>query len=295
MSHILPAPAKINLHLHVRAILDNGMHELDTSFVFTDACDRLTFNAAHDIQVTCSLPHLGGENNLVYRVLHAFQKHCSINNGLAVHIEKKLPEQSGLGGGSSDAATALIYANELWQRRLNRQQLIDFSTPFGADIPCFLYGRASLASGIGERLIDYPEALPNSTLLMAWPGSGLSTAEVFRHFDGHFAMQLKDQDHRALTPSEGVDTMRRDLTSMGQNDLEASACSLNKQVSTLLQFLRRHSDYAWMSGSGSTCVALMDSKQAADALALQVKAAGLASWTHTGKLLRMHPVQLGLE
>jgi len=291
-ANTLPAPAKINLHLHVSAILDNGMHELDTSFVFTEACDLLTFAPDPDIRVSCSRPHLGGESNLVHKVLCGLQKHCGGNAGLAVHIEKNLPEQSGLGGGSSDAATALLYANTFWQCGLSRQQLIEFATPFGADIPCFLYGRASLAAGIGEKLADYPEPLPDSTLLMAWPGSGLSTADVFHHFDQHFTAQLPRPSPRSLTLSEGVDTMRRDSPRVGQNDLEASACSLNQQVGKLLQALRHCSDRVWMSGSGSTCVALLDSKQEADALALQIKAGGFASWTHTGKLLRMHPVQL---
>jgi len=226
MNPSLPAPAKINLHLHVRAILDNGMHELDTSFVYTEACDRLTFSAAHDLQVSCSRSHLGGEHNLVYRVLHEFKQHCSVHSGLAVHIEKNLPEQSGLGGGSSDAATALLYANDFWQCRLSREQLIEFATPFGADIPCFLYGRASLASGVGDKLVDYPGALPDGTLLMAWPGSGLSTADVFSHFDEHFGSRLLAQGHRTLTHSGGVDTMRRDSTRVGQNDLEASRMTL---------------------------------------------------------------------
>jgi len=291
LANTLPAPAKINLHLHVSAILANGMHELDTSFAFTEACDLLTFNPAPDIRVSCSRPHLGGEANLVHKVLCSLQKHCRTHAGLAVHIEKNLPERSGLGGGSSDAATALLYANTFWQCGLNRQQLIEFATPFGADIPCFLFGRASLATGIGEKLTDYPEPLPDSTLLMAWPGSGLSTADVFRHFDKHFAAQLPQPGPRSLTRSEGVDTMRRDPVTVGQNDLEASACSLNQQVGKLLQGLRRCSGHVWMSGSGSTCVALLDSKQEADALALQIKAGGLASWTHTGRLLRKHPVQ----
>lgn len=293
---ILPAPAKINMHLHITGILDHGMHELDTSFVFTEACDKLSFSPARHIQVSCSSNHLSGEQNLVHRLLSAFRDHVSVQQGLHIHIDKILPEQAGLGGGSSDAATALLFANHLWGCQLNRQALIEFSAPFGADIPCFLYGKASLASGIGEKLIDYPEALPTGTLLMAWPGTGLSTAEMFRHFDAN----LPAGHPNALTPSETVDTMRRDPANLGQNDLESSACELNPQVKELLQCLRQSGRLAWMSGSGSTCVALFDSQPEADDMALQLKASGLAGWTHTGRLVRTHPVgerliQDGLE
>ncbi len=294
-STTLPAPAKINLHLHVRAILDNGMHALDTSFVFTEACDLLHFQASDRIQVSCSRAHLGGEHNLAHRIITAFQKQQGVNQGLSVHIEKHLPEQAGLGGGSSDAATALLYANKLWGCGLSRQQLIDFAVPFGADIPCFLYGRASLATGIGERLMHYPEPLPAGILLMAWPGSGLSTAAVFKHFDMHRARHLlSGSEHppqaAGLTGSEGLDNMRRDSIVIGHNELEASACSLNPQVDSLLHFLRQKSDQAWMSGSGSTCVALLPDRQQADAIADAVRTSDLASWTHIGRLVERHPV-----
>ncbi|MDX8407336.1 MAG: 4-(cytidine 5'-diphospho)-2-C-methyl-D-erythritol kinase, partial [Mariprofundaceae bacterium] len=206
----LPAPAKINLHLHIRSVMENGLHELDTSFAFTEAHDLLHFSPANSIEVSCSEAHLGGERNLVHRVLTALQQQRQVKQGLRVHIDKQLPEQAGLGGGSSDAATALMYANKAWGCKLSQAQLIDFSAPFGADIPCFLYGRASLASGIGEKLVDYPEALPEQALLLAWPGSGLSTAAVFRHFDEHMTAPSASGPETsrptvALTGSGGLD------------------------------------------------------------------------------------------
>jgi len=294
----LPAPAKINLHLHIRSVLEGGMHELDTSFAFTEAHDLLHFRPADTIEVSCSEIHLGGEHNLIHRVLTALQQQQRVNQGLSVHIDKRLPEQAGLGGGSSDAATALMYANKVWNCNLSAAQLIDFAAPFGADIPCFLYGRASLASGIGERLMDYPEPLPDQTLLLAWPGSGLSTAAVFKYFDEHMPDPLVSapetrQPTAALTGSGGLDTMRRDSVIIGHNDLEASACILNPQVADLLHFLRSHAERAWMSGSGSACVALLPEKQQADDLADLLLTKGLAAWTHSGRLVERHPVQIG--
>ncbi|TLS76020.1 4-(cytidine 5'-diphospho)-2-C-methyl-D-erythritol kinase [Mariprofundus erugo] len=283
MTLTLPAPAKINLYLSVTRIRDDGMHDLDTAFAFSQACDTLHFQAAETISVTCSRPHLGGEANLVHRVLSALRDRHNIRQGLSVHIEKSIPEQAGLGGGSSDAATALLAANKLWQTGLTREELIAFATPFGADIPCFLYGQASIASGVGDRLHPYPDPLPDTTMLLAWPGSGLSTARVFEHFD---------RTHPALTTHQGVDTMRAGIHQMGHNDLEEAACSMNKSMACLLEELRNCSDIAWMSGSGSACIALFQQAEQACETAQVLQARQLAGWTHTGSICSTHPVQL---
>ena len=275
----LPAPAKINLYLHITAIRNNGMHELDTAFAFTEACDLLSFEASPNIQVSCSEPALSGEQNLVQQVLQAFKAQHNIIQGLHVHIDKHIPTQAGLGGGSSDAATAIMAANNIWNIHASRDVLIDFATAFGADIPCFLYGKASLASGIGATLSHYPQALPSQILLLARPASGLSTADVFRHFDS------------TLTTPNTLDTMRRDSPSIGENDLEASACALNPDVAQLLACLRQQTDTAWMSGSGSTCVALFDSHQQAQHVSDLLHKKNLASWTHTGNICDIHPMQ----
>lgn len=281
MNITLPAPAKINLHLHINGRRSDGMHELDTAFAFTQACDELHFTDADILQVTCSLPHLSGEKNLVFQLLHAFKANHHIEQGLAIQIRKELPEQSGLGGGSSNAATALLAANHIWNTRISIEEMIEFAAPFGADIPCFLYGRASMARGIGEKLVDYPAPLPEQVLLLAWPGVGLSTAEVFRHFDS--------TDH-ALTPSEALDTMRRDPAGLGSNDLEASACSLSPDVRRLLDCMRQQTEFAWMSGSGSACAALFDDERQANATAEKLKDQSLATWMHIGKMIATHPV-----
>ncbi|WP_100264844.1 4-(cytidine 5'-diphospho)-2-C-methyl-D-erythritol kinase [Mariprofundus ferrinatatus] len=285
MKRSLPAPAKINLHLFVTAIRDDGMHELDTSFAYTDICDEVIIEDCAELKVTCSNPSLSGERNLVYRLLEAFRARHGISDGLALHIVKHIPEQAGLGGGSSDAATALLAANRLWKAGCSLQELIAFAAPFGADIPCFLYGRTSWAHGIGERLNDYPEVLPEKTLLLVWPGSGLSTAEVFRHFDHEV-----DSGRRSLTPYGGVDTIRPNSANLGRNDLEGSACSLSNGVSQLLSSLRKESVLAWMSGSGSTCIALFSDSGQAGKVAAQLKAQNPSFWTHVGSMRERHPL-----
>ncbi|MDQ6996324.1 MAG: 4-(cytidine 5'-diphospho)-2-C-methyl-D-erythritol kinase [Mariprofundus sp.] len=287
MTHTFPAPAKINLHLRVSRIRADGMHELDTAFAYAELSDQLRISMAEGIKVECSQPHLSGEKNLVHQILAAFREKHGIKQGLYVYIDKHIPEQAGLGGGSSDAATALMAANRLWGVQATMDALIDFATPFGADIPCFIYGRASLAQGVGERLQDYPLALPSDALLLARPATGLSTAEVFRHFDRSHHLD------RTLTTSEVLDTIRRDSPQLAENDLEASACSLNADVAGLLQCLRSYSDRVWMSGSGSACIALFEHRLQANEVAALLKQQQVANWSHVGRIKRLHPMLIG--
>jgi len=281
-----PAPAKINLHLQVTRTLENGFHELDTSFAYVDVEDQLQIAPAETLTVTCSNPAFNGANNLVHQLLEALQQQYGITAGLSVHIDKRLPDQAGLGGGSSDAATALWVANIHWGLNLPVEELISFATPFGADIPCFLFGRASLAQGVGEKLTDYPAPLPEGVLLLAYPGIGLSTPAVFQSYDKHA------ENAGSLTHHDSADTIRGlSGRAIGHNDLEASACSISSEVERLLEQMRNLSERAWMSGSGSTCVALFDDHLQAESAASLLIEKKLATWMHIGKLLGEHPMQ----
>jgi len=310
-SNIVLAPAKINLHLNITGIFADGRHELDTSFAFVDVCDTLHITASKQLSVSCSIASLSGEKNLVFQVLQALKEKYPVQQGLDVYIDKKLPAEAGLGGGSSDAASAILAANQRWGLQLSKQELIDFSASFGADIPCFLFGEASLATGIGDKLMPYPEALPSTHLCLARPSKGLSTKEVFQHFDNQESNRnrlfLKDKNrhnqikkeacklHKTqspLTHQASADTMRaasQGKVSIGENALEESAIALLPEVGLLLQAMRQKADLAWMSGSGSTCIALCSTQQQAILLADDLQQKGLASWTHAGRLLDKHP------
>lgn len=184
-----------------------------------------------------------------------------------------------------------MVANRYWKLELSTEELITFAAPFGADIPCFLFGQASLASGIGEQLSIYPEKLPEEYILLAHPGVGLSTPTVFNCYD--------EQLNRvsALTHHNHVDNIRdrskiaTGETAIGSNDLEACACSLSSEVDCLLKEMRRASKMAWMSGSGSTCIALFANRQEAEDAANMLQDRKLSNWTHVGKLLKKHPLQ----
>jgi len=285
-SNAVLAPAKINLHLQITSLFDDGRHELNTSFAFVDVYDTLHIQIAKKLQVECSISELSGENNLVFQVLNALQKQYKCDKGLDIYIEKHLPAEAGLGGGSSDAASALLAANDLWQLKLSQQQLISLATPFGADIPCFLYGQASLAKGVGEKLTPYPESLENQYICLARPKHGLSTRAVFQHYDQQANLKIP------LTHHIAADTIRaasQGKVPVGENALEKSAMALLPEIDLLLKTMREFSSMAWMSGSGSTCVASCSSYTEATQLAKHLQQCGMASWTHAGKLLNKHP------
>ena len=287
MLPIYEAPAKVNLHLAITDIRDDGYHTLDTSFVYVDVGDRLHITLAEALQVVCSQTDLSGKSNLVYQVLLAFKARYHVQQGLSVYIDKLLPSQAGLGGGSSDAATALWVANHLWGVGCTQAELIEFAAPFGADIPCFLFGQASSATGIGEYLQPYTRDIPSQNIVIAWPGVGVSTVSAFHHFDQNRFHALTEEKSaakvRARSGAGGFD--------LGYNDLEQSAVALCSPLAAMLESMRAQSERAWMSGSGSACIAICHSSQEAHDLAVNLQENGLATWVHIGYLSQTHPLR----
>jgi len=203
-----------------------------------------------------------------------------------VHVIKRIPEQAGLGGGSSDAATAIMVANRQWNLGLSIEEMIEFAAPFGADIPCFLFGRASAATGMGERLTPLASKLPSDHVLLAFPGIGVSTAEVFHHFDQEVELTLNRQPDNIRHHSSSKVSIDR----LGLNDLEAFAVKLCPSLGKLLAAMRSAGGISWMSGSGSACVGILASRSAEIALAGELQSRGLATWIHAGKLMDIHPM-----
>jgi len=289
MSDMYPAPAKVNLHLAITDVREDGYHALDTSFVYVDVGDILHINLADRLEVRCSDAALSGEKNLVYQVLAAFKKKYNIQLGLDVYIEKVLPSQAGLGGGSSDAATALMVANRLWDVGCDVDELIHFAVVYGADIPCFLFGQASSALGVGDKLIPYLDDVPLQNIVLAWPGAGVSTARAFQYYDENNSHALTEEKSAAKVRARS-DGLGFEL---GYNDLEPSAISLCKPLAAMLMRMREKSERAWMSGSGSACVAVCHSSKQAQELVRDLQNSSLATWVHMGRFCHKHPVQEG--
>lgn len=179
----LPAPAKLNLFLHITGRRPDGYHLLQTLFQMLDYGDELHFSANHSgqISLSCNDPQLAGTDNLIYRAAMALKPMAAKDAGVSIVLDKKIPMGGGLGGGSSDAATTLLALNKLWQLQLSVSELAAIGLKLGADVPLFVEGYSAFAQGVGEQL--QPVELPEKVYLVVTPACHVSTVEVFTHPD----------------------------------------------------------------------------------------------------------------
>ncbi|GGJ24786.1 4-(cytidine 5'-diphospho)-2-C-methyl-D-erythritol kinase [Deinococcus roseus] len=249
MSQILQrfAPAKVNLGLSVTGVLDNGYHTLHSLMVPLSVGDDLTFEVADvlTLQVTgADLPT--DERNLVYRAAQAYLRAADIKTGVRITLHKKLPLASGVGGGSSDAATTLMALKELYPSSMDLHPL---ATSLGADVPFFLIQQAALAEGIGEKLT--PVELPELHLVLVNPGTEVSARDAYLWLDqsGEFTAELP--------LSNILHALKHRLNVPYFNALEPAVVTRHPEIAAVLQTLRETGlTSPMMSGSGSTCFAL---------------------------------------
>jgi 4-diphosphocytidyl-2-C-methyl-D-erythritol kinase len=238
LSQRFPAPAKLNLFLHVTGRRSDGYHLLQTAFRFIDRCDAIRIAVRRDGQVR-RLNEVAGiseETDLCVRAARLLQARTGCALGADLEVEKRLPIGAGLGGGSSDAATTLLALNRLWQLGLARARLQQLALELGADVPVFVFGRNAFAEGVGERLRALD--LRPAWYLVLQPQVMVSTAEIFSAPE--------------LTRNSEVITIAAFLRGQGRNDLEAVVCNRHPEVARHLAWLRRHG-IAAMTGSGA-CV-----------------------------------------
>ena len=273
-----PAPAKLNLFLLVTGRRPDGYHTLQTVFRFIDRADRLTFRLRDDGQIrrTSDLPGVEEKDDLTVRAARLLQEATACKLGADLAIDKMLPMGGGLGGGSSDAATALLALNRLWNLRLRRHELQTLGLKLGADVPVFVFGQNAFAEGIGDELqrVD----LAPSWYLVLVPPVAVSTAAVFA--DPELTRSTTPVTIRAF--SEGCD--RRGV--LGRNDLEAVVCRRYPEVANHLQWLRQFGPAA-LTGSGACVFCPFDSESAARSVLTQLPA-GMRGFVAEG-LLR-HPL-----
>ena len=233
-----PAPAKLNLFLHVVGRRADGYHLLQTAFRFIDYGDELGF-AVRDDGVVRRITELAGvpaDADLCVRAARLLKDRAGSRLGADIELVKRLPMGGGLGGGSSDAATTLVVLNRLWQTGLTRVQLQDLAVELGADVPVFVFGRSAFAEGVGERLAEI--RLRPAWYLVLVPETAVSTAEIFSAPE--------------LTRNTIAITIAAFSVGQGRNDLEPVVCRRYPQVARHLEWLRRYGD-ARMTGSGA-CV-----------------------------------------
>jgi 4-diphosphocytidyl-2-C-methyl-D-erythritol kinase len=270
---VYPAPAKLNLFLHVVGRRADGYHLLQTLFRFLGHGDRLRFAPRADgaIRLVTPLPGVPPESDLTVRAARLLQAAGACRKGVEISIDKQLPMGGGLGGGSSDAATVLLALNHLWQLGLPRQQLQEIGLQLGADVPVFIFGRNAFAEGVGETLqaVD----LPARWYLVLEPPLAVATAAVFA------APELK----RDSLPI-GVEQWQ---PGFGGNDLETVAAARYPVIAEHLGCLSSFAP-ARMSGSGACVFAEFEGREQAEA-ALRKIPAKLRAWVAAG--LAAHPLR----
>jgi 4-diphosphocytidyl-2-C-methyl-D-erythritol kinase len=257
MTLSLPAPAKINLFLHISGRRADGYHNLQTLFQLLDHGDQLDFaiNADGDIHLSPSIPGVPQENNLIYGAARALQQYSGCTQGADIHLHKRLPMGGGLGGGSSDAATALLGLNALWQLALPTKVLLDIGAQIGADVPVFVLGHTAWAEGIGDQLT--PVEMPDDWYLILTPDIQVSTAEVFTH--------------QGLTRNTHPIKIRAFLEQGGQNDCQAVVETLYPEVKRARQWLAQFAETR-LTGTGASLFARFASEIDANSVLEQIPA-----------------------
>lgn len=256
-----PAPAKINLFLHVTGRRPDGYHLLQTLFQFIDYGDTLYFEPRADGEVhrRSELAGVAPEQDLVVRAARKLKALTGTTLGADIRVDKRLPMGGGLGGGSSDAATVLVALNELWGTGLASAELARLGLELGADVPVFVHGQAAWAEGVGDRLTPCP--VDEGPVLVITPDCNVETRVVFT------AAELTRDTPPITMPAFSLAATR--------NDCEPVTRRLYPEVGRALDWLSRHAT-ARMSGTGASVYALFGDQQAADAVARQVPSA----WRH---------------
>ena len=248
MSHAYPAPAKLNLFLHVVGRRDDGYHLLQSVFRLIDRADTVHLELSDDGQVVRvgDLPGVAEDDDLTVRAARLLQAHAPEGAGVRIRLEKVLPMGGGLGGGSSDAATVLLALNRLWRVNLPRQKLQQLALQLGADVPVFIYGQTAFAEGVGEVLS--PVSVPPAWYVVLMPPVQVPTAAIFAAPE--------------LTRNTSAIKMARFSAGMGRNDLQPVVASRYPEVARSLEWLAQFGA-ARMTGSGACVFAAFETEEAA--------------------------------
>ena len=250
-----PAPAKLNLFLHVTGRRPDGYHELQTLFQLIDLCDTVAIQVREDGRIErCAGPaQIAADEDLTVRAAQALQTAAGARLGASIRVIKRIPIGGGLGGGSSDAATALLALNRLWGCGLSPGALAELGLPLGADVPVFVRGFSAWAEGVGERL--EPITLPERWYVIIRPGVSVSTREVFQSPE--------------LTRNSPLITIRAFFESGGRNDCEPVVRAKWPEVAEALDWLGRYAP-ARLTGTGSCIFASVASPGEAERIAARV-------------------------
>jgi 4-diphosphocytidyl-2-C-methyl-D-erythritol kinase len=255
-----PAPAKLNLCLHIVGRRDDGYHLLQSAMQIIDLCDELQFYRRPPgvIERIGGPDEIPADSDLIVRAARLLASHYEVHQGVGIAIHKRIPIQGGLGGGSSDAATVLVALNHLWELDIHVDELAALGLELGADVPVFVRGHSAWAEGVGERLTphDFPERL----YLVLKPAAGVSTAAIF-------------QDPE-LTRNSPVTTIRDFLAGGGRNDCAPVVRKRSGEIAEALDWLGEFGE-ARLTGTGACVFVALDNEATAQRAAARVP----ARWT----------------
>lgn len=285
--HHCPAPAKLNLFLHVTGQRADGYHLLETVFQLIDLGDTLHFTVREDGQIrrVTKIPNVPEKDDLTIRAAMLLQKEIYLRTGKKpgadIAIEKRLPMGGGLGGGSSDAATTLMALNHLWNSHLSKQELMNIGIQLGADIPFFIFGQTAFAEGIGEILS--PIDIAERWFVIIDPGISVSTSTIFT------SKELTRNTEKIKIANLPSYLTKNSL--LGKNDLQSVAEKLYPAISEAIDWLNGYAN-AKMTGSGACVFASFDNEADADYVVEHIP----KKWNGwKAKGLKFHPLDKILE
>lgn len=247
------APAKLNLFLHITGRRSDGYHLLQSVFMLIDWCDTLHFSlrrdgviSREDIATPAQNHAVLPDDDLTVRAARALQRATGTTLGVHIGLEKRIPAQAGMGGGSSDAASCLLALQRLWGTRLPTVQLQSLALGLGADVPFFLTGGHAWVEGIGEKVT--PISLPSATFIVVKTPAGLATQDIFR-------APLLKRDTDTARIQGFTELAESDMFKFGKNDLQPVAVRFCTPMLESLNWLATHQLEARMTGSGSAVFA----------------------------------------
>ena len=246
---IWPAPAKINLFLHIVGRRSNGMHELQTVFQLLEFGDEIQFelNNKKEINLVGNYDGVMQADDLIFKAATLLRETTGINHGINISVTKRIPMGGGLGGGSSDAATTLVALNQLWGAGLSTLELAEIGINLGADVPVFIHGQSAWGEGIGERL--QPLTLPEDWFLVIHPGCHVNTGVIFNNPD--------------LTRNTAPITIRDFEEGDCHNDCESVVFREFPQVAEVARWLGQWTE-ARLTGTGACVFGRFKSRQLAN-------------------------------
>ena len=259
---VLPAPAKLNLFLHITGRRPDGYHALQTLFQFLDYGDELGFTLQESLELECNLPELVNDDNLILKAARLLQQETGTRQGARIRLHKRLPMGGGVGGGSSDAATALLGLNYLWNLQLSEETLVELGLKLGADVPVFVRGFSAFAEGVGEVLT--PANPPECWFLVLVPDCHVNTVKMYAH-------EELTRDTPAIKVCAALETYEEQRRqNLLHNDFEPLVRRLYPEVETCIQLLDNAKNssigQAMMSGSGACVFAPFASREQAEAV-----------------------------